>query len=108
MFGAPSLETFFTVCGLTSADFQYEVVNPRTPQTPFACLRVVGDESSTVILSLELSVDIWLHSSMCDGLVAAVVLMLKTHDAWLDLSGGSLVVRDEGGKSSTIGTSTVK
>lgn len=56
-------------------------------RTPFARLRIARDGGAPVGLALELSVDIWLHSVMCDGIVAAVVLMCKMNDPWLECAG---------------------
>ncbi|KJA13781.1 hypothetical protein HYPSUDRAFT_209262 [Hypholoma sublateritium FD-334 SS-4] len=61
----------------------YEIKNPLDDDLPFARL-VVGMGA----VFLELSTDICLCSDMCDGVVAAVVLMCLMRDAWL--GGASL------------------
>lgn len=66
---------------------QYELLNPLDALTPFARLRVSREGGASAGIALELSVDIWLHSVMCDGIVAALLLMCKTNDPWLECAG---------------------
>ena len=70
---------------------QYELLNPLNAVTPFARLRVLRESGTPGRMSLEISVDIWLHSVMCDAIITAVVLMCKTNDPWLECAGVQLL-----------------
>ncbi|KAF9474786.1 hypothetical protein BDN70DRAFT_936392 [Pholiota conissans] len=75
---------------ISPGECSYRIADRKDSSMTLARLRVF-QRPPAPSFSLEISTPIWLHSQMCNTIIAAVVLMCKQDDPWLAGSGSGLV-----------------